>query len=195
MSTVAAYSARAAEYTELLGSISAVHPLDRQIIDSWAARLNGPVLDAGCGPGHWTHHLTGRGLDARGIDLVPAFIDHARSSYPGIRFDVGSIDRLDEADESLNGILSWFSTIHHDPDEIVTPLGEFARVIRPGGLLALGFFTSSTVESFDHAVTRAYRWPVEVLAASLLSAGFDVIETHLRDERGQRPVGTLVCER
>jgi trans-aconitate methyltransferase len=49
------------------------------------------VLDAGCGPGHWTNHLAGRGLEVRGIDLVPAFIEHARTSYPDVAFDFGSI--------------------------------------------------------------------------------------------------------
>ena len=58
--------------------------------------MTGGVLDAGCGPGHWTHYLTQLGLDARGIDLVPSFIDHARSSYPGIPFDLQSIDAIDD---------------------------------------------------------------------------------------------------
>ncbi len=56
-----AYSRRAAEYTELLGSMQSVHPSDRQLIESWTETLTGRVLDAGCGPGHWTDYLAGRG--------------------------------------------------------------------------------------------------------------------------------------
>lgn len=193
--TTAAYSARAAEYTDILGSMSAAHPSDRQIIDSWATQLEGDVLDAGCGPGHWTNHLNELGLHTRGIDLVPSFIDHARSTYPGIRFDLGNIDHIDGADRSLAGVLSWFSTIHHDPDAIITPISEFARVLRPGGQLALGFFSGAVIEPFDHAVTRAFRWPTEELNDLLDAAGFDVMETYLREARGQRPVGTVICER
>lgn len=193
--TTTAYTARAAEYIDLLGSLSAVHPSDRQIIDSWAAGIDGRVLDAGCGPGHWTHHLTALGLDARGIDLVPAFIDHARSTYPAARFDLGTIDRTDEVDGALGGVLSWFSTIHHEPAAVPIPIAEFARVLRPGGRLALGFFHADEVEPFDHAVTRAFRWPAAALRDVLESAGFDVIATYLRAERGQRPVGTLIGER
>lgn len=193
--TTVAYSARAAEYTDLFGSMAAVHPSDRQIIDSWAGGLSGDVLDAGCGPGHWTGHLHDLGLDARGIDLVPSFIDHARSAHPGIRFRIGDIDNIDEADASLSGVLSWFSTIHHTPDAIITPLSEFARVLRPGGQLALGFFSAQVIEPFDHAVTRAFRWPADALGELLDSAGFDVVETYLREVRGQRAVGTLLCER
>lgn len=193
--TTAAYSARAEEYADVLGSMSAVHPSDRQIIESWAGRVQGDVLDAGCGPGHWTSHLNALGIHTRGIDLVPSFIAHARSSYPGLRFSVGSIDHLDAADESLGGVLSWFSTIHHDPDAIATPIAEFARVLRPGGQLALGFFSGPEIEPFDHAVTRAYRWPASALSLLLASSGFDVVETYQREVRGERPVGTVICER
>lgn len=193
--TTAAYSARAAEYVDLLGAMSAVHPSDRQIIDTWATQIDGEILDAGCGPGHWTKHLNELGCDARGIDLVPGFLDHARSACPGIRFDLGSIDQIDAADDSLGGILSWFSTIHHDQRAIIAPLSEFARVLRPGGQLALGFFSGIAFEPFDHAVTRAYRWPAGEIIDLLDAAGFSVIETYLRETRAQRPVGTILCER
>lgn len=193
--TTAAYSARADEYAEALGSMSAVHPSDRQIIEAWAARVEGDVLDAGCGPGHWTSHLNQLGLAVRGIDIVPSFVSHARSSYPGISFELGSIDQIDAADESLAGVLSWFSTIHHDPDAISTPISEFARVLRPAGQLAIGYFSGKEIEPFDHAITRAFRWPAEALARLLDAAGFEIIETYLREARGQRAVGTIICER
>lgn len=193
--TTAAYTDRAAEYTDLLGSVAAMHPSDRQLIESWSGGIRGPILDAGCGPGHWTHHLVERGRSVRGIDLVPWFVDHARTAYPGVRFDIGSIDAIDAADGSLAGVLAWFSTIHHEPDAIGVPLAEFARVLQPGGRLALGVFIGDAVEPFDHAVVRAYRWPIEELERRLDAAGFDVVETHARTTRGERPVGAVIAER
>lgn len=192
-----AYSARAAEYTAAVGTMDAVHPDDRQLVEQWARSVNGPVLDAGCGPGHWTAHLATLGIDVRGIDLTSAFIDLARSTHSGVRFDTGSIDRLDDPDGSLGGILSWFSTIHHDPARICVPLTEFARALRPGGSLLLGYFDAEAdaVEPFDHAVVRAYRWPARALEAAVERAGFEVIETHHRAGRGRRPVGSLLCIR
>ncbi|WP_371300463.1 trans-aconitate 2-methyltransferase [Cellulomonas sp. Y8] len=107
MTTVAgAYSRRAGEYVDLFGSMSAVHPSDRQLVETWVDGVAGPVLDAGCGPGHWTDHLVRRGHEARGIDLAAAFVERARSMYPGVPFAVGSIDRTDEPDASLGGILA-----------------------------------------------------------------------------------------
>ncbi|KNC20129.1 hypothetical protein AC792_02300 [Arthrobacter sp. RIT-PI-e] len=93
-----AYSHRAAEYTELLGSIESVHPADRLLVTGCAERLSGPVIDAGCGPGHWTAFLAEHRVPVSGVDLVPAFVDHARAEYPGIAFDVGSIDALVEGE-------------------------------------------------------------------------------------------------
>ncbi|BFM24776.1 class I SAM-dependent methyltransferase [Microbacterium sp. che218] len=190
-----AYDARADEYIAALGSMDAVHPVDRRIVDMWARAVEGPVLDAGCGPGHWTAHLGGLGLDVRGVDLAPRFVAHARAAHPRIRFDLGSIDALEIPDAALAGVVSWFSTIHHAPADIGTPLREFARVLRPGGTLLLGFFVGATLEPFAHAVAPAWRWPDEALADRLDAAGFDVTETHTRSTRGERPVGAIACER
>lgn len=188
-----AYSLRAAEYADLLGSMDAVHAADRSLIDSWTEMVNGPVLDAGCGPGHWTKYIADRGVDVRGIDLVPAFVEHARSSSPGVRFDFGSIDRLEQPDDYFGGVLSWFSTIHHHPSRIAVPIAEFARVLRPGGTLVIGFFDGSTIEEFDHAVTLAYRWPVTDLQSILEAHDFEIMETYRRTGQGHRPVGAILC--
>ncbi|MFV0372782.1 class I SAM-dependent methyltransferase [Microbacterium sp.] len=190
-----AYSARAAEYIDLFGTTDAAHPDDLRCVVAWARSVTGRVLDAGCGPGQWTARLASLGVDVRGIDVVSGFIDHARSTSPGVPFRLGSIDAIDEADAALGGILSWFSTIHHDPARIHVPLAEFARTLRPGGGLLLGYFDSEAVEPFDHAVLQAFRRPATVLRRMLADAGFEVIETHRRATPGQRPVGAIVCRR
>jgi ubiquinone/menaquinone biosynthesis C-methylase UbiE len=66
-------------------------------------------------------------------------IDVARQDHPGLRFEVGSRTDLDLADNSVTGLLAWFSLIHVPDDEIPTVLTEFRRVLQPGGPLLLGF--------------------------------------------------------
>ncbi len=192
----AAYSNRAVDYVDQLGSISSLHPSDLQLITSWAAQAGGPLLDAGCGPGHWTAYLADRGHDIHGVDQVQAFIDHARLAYPGVAFEVGNFDRLPDASSSIRGILAWYSLIHHEPSTIRAPLEEFARVLRPGGAFLLGFFTGAVVEPFDHAVITAYRWPPGALANELRAVGFEIIETHTRTGRDPkpRPHGAILAE-
>jgi SAM-dependent methyltransferase len=189
------YSARSQEYTALFGSMTSTHPSDRALVSSWAASLTGPVLDAGCGPGQWTDFLAACGVAASGIDLVPEFVERARAQSPSLSFEIGSFETLDVATESLGGVLSWYSLIHHSPQDIQTPLAEFARVIRPGGGLLVGFFEGTTVEAFDHAVTTAHRWPVAELGRQLAQAGFEVIETHTRTRSGSRPHGAITARR
>lgn len=190
-----AYARRSAEYIDLFGSMEPVHHADLHLVSAWADSLTGPVIDAGCGPGQWTDHLASHGMDVRGVDLVPEFISRARQSYPGIRFDVGGFDQLDAETSSIGGVLSWYSLIHREPDDIQTPLREFARVLRPGGGLLVGFFTWPTLERFPHAVVDGYRWPVPVLASEVEAAGFDVIETYERMQAGARPQGAILARR
>jgi SAM-dependent methyltransferase len=152
---LAAYARRVAEYAEHLGSMGSVHPSDVHLVTTWAASVEGPLLDAGCGPGHWTAHLAGQGIDARGVDQEPAFIDHARSTYPEVSFTIGSIDALEDPPDTYGRVLAWYSLIHHEPSGIRRPLDEFARVVRPGGHLLVGFFLGDALEPFDHAIATA----------------------------------------
>lgn len=153
------------------------------------------MLDAGCGPGQWTGFLSGCGAEARGVDLVPEFVEQARANNPSLSFEVGSFERLGAGSSELGGVLAWYSLIHHKPEEIAVPLAEFARVLRPGGSLLLGFFEGPALEAFDHAVTSAYRWPVAKLSERVAAAGFEVVETHARTAIGQRPHGALAAHR
>lgn len=190
-----AYSNRAEEYSRLLGSIDSAHPSDLHLVTQWATAIDGPVIDVGCGPGQWTDHLAGHGCDVRGIDPTPAFIEHAHTAHPDCRFDVGTAENLDAASGSIAGILSWYSLIHHTPGSVHVPLKEFARALRPGGSLVIGFFESRVLEPFDHKVVTAYRWPVPELSARLVDVGFEVVETHTRTGVGYRPHGAIVAVR
>ncbi|MDR7326861.1 MULTISPECIES: class I SAM-dependent methyltransferase [Catenuloplanes] len=149
--------------------------------------LDGPVLDLGCGPGHWSAYLHSLGADVTGVDLVPEFVGHARTRFPGPEFRLGSMTALDVPDHSVTGILSWYSTIHLPPPELDRALREFRRLLTPSGRLVIGFFDSDDeVAAFDHAVVTAYRWPVDEFAARLATAGFTTLE-RLRHRLPDRP--------
>ncbi|HZJ49062.1 MAG TPA: class I SAM-dependent methyltransferase, partial [Acidimicrobiia bacterium] len=148
-----AYADRAEEYTALLGSMANTHESDQRLVAKWASDLRGAVIDAGCGPGHWTDFLKKRGVDAEGIDHVQAFIVQARKRFPTVPFRVASLGDLEVRDGYAAAILAWYSVIHLAPNDLPTVLREFARCIAPGGSLLLGFFEGDTVEPFPHAVT------------------------------------------
>lgn len=188
------YGARADEYTALLGSVEALSPIDRETITDWGRSIDGPIVDAGCGPGHWTQHLRDLGATVEGVEMVPEFVAGARARFPAVSFRLGLIDALPVATDGLAGLLAWFSVIHTVPDAVPGVLAEFARCLAPGGLLLLGFFAGERVEPFDHAVVTAYYWPVAEMGRMLDSAGFDVVQVRTRTEPAGRPVAAVTAE-
>lgn len=189
-----AYGARSAEYIDLFGTIDAVAEADRNAVLAWARGLTGPIIDVGCGPGQWTRFLSEHNLEVEGIDPTPEFVVSAQQRYPGMRFRIGQAERLGVDDETLGGILAWYSLIHIDPELIDSALTEFARCLPPGGGLALGFFEGPELTPFDHAVTTAYYWPLEILAARVEACGFTVTGMNKRTDPGVRSQGFITAE-
>lgn len=189
--TADAYDAVAVLYAEFVRNALDDVPLDRAILAAFAelVRGTGPVAELGCGPGLVTAHLRDLGVDVSGVDLSPVMIDMARATYPDLRFEVGSMNALDLADDHLRGVVSWYSIIHVPPGEVPAYFAEFRRVLAPGGHLLLGFFEAEgdPVTPFDHRVTTAYRWPIDDLAKMAVDAGFRETARMLREPReGER---------
>lgn len=195
-----AYGGVAALYADHVRGVLDGQPLDRAVLAVFAEVVGGgSVADLGCGPGYLTAHLHDLGLDVFGMDLSPAMIDLAREAYPGLSFEVGSMDALESADGELSGVVSWYSAIHAPPREVSAYLREFRRVLAPGGHLLLGFFDSEgePLTVFDHKVAPAYRWPIDTLAALAHEAGFVEVGRVLREPReGERfRQGRLLMQR
>jgi SAM-dependent methyltransferase len=156
----------------------------------------GPVADVGCGPGHTTALLRELGADAFGIDLSPAMIEIARREHPQARFEVGSMTNLDLEDNSLAGVLAWWSLIHIPDEAVPGVLGQFHRVLRPGGVLAVGFHVGE--KSSGHNQTKPadthYRPPLQV-ANWLREAGFTMEAQHLLRPDDPTPGAILFARR
>ena len=186
-----AYDAVAARYADFVRGELDYLPLDRAVLAAFAeyvrAAGGGLVAELGCGPGRITAHLRDLGLDAFGLDLSTTMIDLARSTHPGLRFEVGSMDALELADGALDGIVSWYSVIHASPGELSAYFAEFARVLASGGHLLAAFFESGggPAAAFDHKMAPAFRWPIDELAALGGRAGFAEVGRMLREPREQ----------
>jgi SAM-dependent methyltransferase len=160
----------------------------------------GPVADVGCGPGHVTAHLHESGVDAFGIDLSPAMIDVARRDHPGLRFEVGSMTDLDLADESVAGLLAFWSLIHVPDEAVPAVFGHFQRVLRSGGPLLLGFHVGDgsrlkTAGYGGHPMkVRVHRRRPDQVAAWLRDAGFTV-EAHMLIDPDESVPGALLFAR
>lgn len=153
--TRAAYDAVAVEYERFLRDELDTKPLDRAMLTAFSELVRtpgaSPVADVGCGPGRVTALLRSLGVDAFGIDLSPEMITVARRTHPGLRFDEGSMTALDLEDDSLGGVVAWYSTVHTPPDLLPTVFGECHRVLAPGGHMLLAFKAGDRLRHLDHA--------------------------------------------
>jgi SAM-dependent methyltransferase len=177
------YDVVAADYAELLRDELRAKPLDRAMLAAFTevvrAGGGGPVADLGCGPGRITAHLAALGLDVHGVDLSSAMVDVARRTYPGLRFDEGSMTDLDLADGALAGIVAWYSVIHTPTDRLPEVFAEFARVLRPGGELLMAFQAGSEQvrleQAYGHPVSLVvHRRSPDEVAGLLRNVGLDV---------------------
>jgi len=119
------------------------------------------VLDVGCGSGLLARRLLESGFAVTGIDASPAMIDLARSYAPGAQFRVmklptgssGRDARLPEADGvvSTGHVLNYLDT----RDDIARALGELARALRPGGMIAIDLMTERFPERREAQAVHA----------------------------------------
>jgi len=150
-------------------------PLDRNMIrmlvDLVGERPR--VLDAGCGAGQVTKMLRSWGCEAVGVDAAEKLIELARAAYPGLDFTVGDLRALPYPDEDFDALVARYSVIHTAPDEVPGIVGEFARVLRPGGCLLVEFQSAGTAptHAFKHAAAPAWAWNPDELGALLACAG------------------------
>jgi ubiquinone/menaquinone biosynthesis C-methylase UbiE len=91
-------------------------------------------LDLGCGEGHNTRLLAGRGARVAAVDIAEAFIAAAAGlGHPGIRYLIGDGARLPFRAASFDAVTAFMSLMDvADPEGT---LREVARVLRPGGFV------------------------------------------------------------
>jgi 2-polyprenyl-3-methyl-5-hydroxy-6-metoxy-1,4-benzoquinol methylase len=109
-------------------------------------------LDAGCGSGTLARYLLEAGATVLGVDAAEEMITLARElaiatrdeSMRLLRFEhIATIAHLPLANQSLDGILCS-SVLEYVPDPAAC-LTEFARVVRPGGLLVVSVANRNSI--------------------------------------------------
>lgn len=107
------------------------------------------VLDVGCGPGRHAHALAARGVEVVGIDISARFVELAAAEASAARFARADARRLPLPAGSFDAVVSLcqggFGLV---PGEDADVVDEMARVLRPGGRLAVSAFSSYFVVRF-----------------------------------------------
>ena len=185
----ATYDAIAEEYAQRIYGELAHKPLDRELLDRFAAYVgkSGKICDLGCGPGHVASYLTQHGADVCGVDLSPRMVEIARRLNPEIQFNQGDIFRLEVEDGGWAGIAAMYSIIHITFLDLTAAFREMHRALRPDGWLLLGFHAGTDTIHLDEwwnipVSIDAFFFESDDIVTLLEQAGFTV-----RDVIGREP--------
>jgi SAM-dependent methyltransferase len=131
--TPAAYRQWSATYDEPRNSLfDSDEPVMHEILDPLPA---GTILDAACGTGRYAAYLAARGHRVLGVDSSPEMLERASARVPDGTFLRGELHRLPMADESVDAVVCALALVH--VPSLAAVMAEFARVLRPGGQLAI----------------------------------------------------------
>lgn len=108
------------------------------------------VLDVGCGTGNAALAAARRRAKVTGLDIAAVLIDRARrraeaEGLTTIDFQIGDATVLPFADDSFDYVISTFGAVFL-PDQVATA-AELARVVRPGGTIALTAWARQSLPS------------------------------------------------
>lgn len=114
-----------------------LRPAEAVILDRHRAALTGRVLELGSGAGRLTGHLAAVAREARGLDLHPEMLEHARTACPQATFDEGDLADLSPyADGEWDAVVAAWNVLDVLGDGSRRHvLGEIHRILAPEGAL------------------------------------------------------------
>ena len=124
---------QASTYDNFLGQITgAVVPA---LLDAAGVGGGSRLLDVATGPGYAAAAAHARGASVIGVDVASAMVELAAGLHPGIDFRQADAEALPFEDGSFDAVVSNFVVPHLGRPE--RAVGELARVLETGGVLAL----------------------------------------------------------
>lgn len=186
------------EYAQAVGENmfdSNAHMIARTI-DSLSLKPAHRILEVGFGNGKHIPYLLSRapGLFYQGLDISKAMVEEAQSfNREKVESGFASFTQVSgtpsfpfvndyfHACLSVNTIYFW--------DKVQAHLNEIARVLRPGGMLALGYIEKAFGESLPFTQKGFQFYETDVLEDLLRKAGFQSIKVLMETESTTRKDG------
>ncbi len=113
-------------------------PAYQLVLDRLDVGAGTDLLDVGCGSGRFCRMAGDRGARVSGLDATPELLAIAVERNPGADLRVGDLQSLPFADACFD-VVTGFNSFFYAAD-LVAAFREAARVVRPGGHVALTAF-------------------------------------------------------
>ena len=176
------YEASADTYAEMMNAEIDL-PVYADILGRLSERIAdtpGTMIDTSCGSGHMLsryHECYDQSRPLLGIDLSPRMVTiaghrlgSAGSVVVGDMRDLGTVDT-----GSAVAVLSFFAVHHLDPHGVNVALGEWHRVLRPGGQLVMAVWEGAgAIDYGDESDIVALRYGSDEISSWTRAAGFIV---------------------
>jgi SAM-dependent methyltransferase len=142
--------------------------------DAFIGRLSLPpgtrVLDIACGTGNTAIPLARRGAVVTCVDIAANLLVQARERAAAenlsIAFDEGDAEQLPYADCSFDAVVTMFGAMFAPRPALVA--SEFARVLKPGGLLAMANWNPASFSGQIFRITGRHVPPAPGISPPVL---------------------------
>jgi SAM-dependent methyltransferase len=164
--------------------------------EAFVSRLELPagaqVLDLACGTGNLAIPLARRGMRVTGVDIASNLLEQARerAAEEGLQiwFEEGDAEQLPYPDSTFDAVVTMFGAMFAPQPERV--VAECARVLKPGGLLAMANWTPGGLAGRMFQVTARHagsplgvappiQWGHPMVVRGRLAASFEKVELDL----------------
>lgn len=148
-----------------------------EFVDQFADRISGTVLNVGSGPGRDSVLLRDRGRNVTCLDASEAMI--AMTESQGFRSILGDFESMPFTDGEFGGVWAYTSLLHVPKAEIGKSMKEIRRVLRDGGILALGMIEGEFDGYRSSSGIDTLRWFAFYTKSEIEEAlernGFDIV--------------------
>ncbi|WP_235676608.1 MULTISPECIES: class I SAM-dependent methyltransferase [unclassified Vibrio] len=157
-----------------------IYTLGLESLFSSLQNVNGAVIDASCGSGHFLKKFSeqyNQEVTLIGVDLSPLMIQKSKNLLQdSATLYVGDMTNLSMIEEkSCAALVSYFSIQHLTHESLLSTFVEWKRVlVEQGTVILAGWEGCGTIDYGEKERHLAYRYSVDTLKNALAMAGFRV---------------------
>ena len=159
--------------------------LTEQLLKHLNPNKDGLYLDIGCGTGNYTSEFQKRGYNFIGIDPSIEMLQKARSKNLNIEWKIGTAEKTDLPQESIDGIIGTL-TIHHWSN-LTRAFSELHYVLKPNRRIVIFTSTPQQMQGYwlNHYFPKMLEDSMEqmptyeVVKEAMNTAGFKISSTDI----------------